>query len=1183
MQADKQILFIFLFIFTFCYKATAEGIFSSKLNKDVEIDHTKPILGFGPGLLTFFGDVGTKNLQGPFKHKLGYHMTLEKNLTNNFNASINLLFGNIYGEEKLSDKNLNFKSTIISQGINFTYYYNKKKDTNRIPFFSPFISIGVGLIYFRPMGDLRNGQGDYYYWKNGSIKNKPEPDTTAIILQRDYSYETDLRKANIDGLGNYSLITPQIPLSLGTQINISNRFSLKIGATYYYTFSDNIDNVSGKSINNHPIYGNRKGDKFKDSYIHSSLTLIYDLSTPKYQKTYEVDDAGLIVLDIKDSDKDGVVDMHDECPGTPRGITVDKHGCPPDDDNDGVPNYLDKDPKTRKGVLVNLYGEEIKEGSGVMPPLKYASFVSEGDTSFIRDSVYKFEPIAEEFQDTSKTEIISGIEDLASDTGLVLNEEEQNSIEDNKDTSSASDTLQQDITLNLDDTTHIAEEEIATAQNDNSNEKNIETENTNIEKIDTSKTIPSYTDTNKFATDVQETKQDQTNKEIIKESTTFADDTTSEKTVQLPEGVIYRVQVGTFKKEVPLEKVNALLNLEGITKETSPEGLSIFNVGIFRTFESAEEVRKIAIKSGIEDAFVVAYKDAVKISVPEAKLITKPIISKGDTLVVEEVKGKEKVTIINITEKDTALLITKKAKLTSEINKKIEHSVEIKQGNTYIVKNTTNRDTIVLESTVNKQDTSLIYKADNTKDDFNEGDTIVVNLIGNEDSVTFSNITQKDTVIAMKIPVISSYMLPGDFQGISMDSELKKGDTLFVSNVSEKDSSTVVKISKDDTTTFTSIVIEKPTKEEEKKVIELIKQIEATEEIKPTKIEEKGLVYKVQIGAFRYAVPLDLFNLFMKLNIKNVEYKFYPVDSLTRYTSGNYNNYKDALKAKQEIISKGITDAFLVAFKDGQRITFGESMAISSKNIETSFASADTTSDLSLIKSDNLNDNNLESFIKGLIFKVQIGAYLYDVPIDLFQSIEAVTTEKGPNGLTRYTAGVFRSSEAVEIFKNAAILKGFKDAFIVTYNDGKKIDIDNALKIITKYEKKEKEEYDAIKNIELEELENLNIFKDENTNIVQNSVKEANDKGIIFKVQVGVFKQGVPPNLWDIYQTIEDLSNYFTSDGLKIYTTGKFNNYEEAVKHKQKIIEKGISDAFIVAYIDERMVSVQEARLLIKQ
>jgi OOP family OmpA-OmpF porin len=57
-----------------------------------------------------------------------------------------------------------------------------------------------------------------------------------------------------------------------------------------------------------------------------------------------------------DSDGDGVPDSVDKCPGTPRGVRVDKAGCPLDLDKDGVADYKDRCPGTPSGAKVNAEG-----------------------------------------------------------------------------------------------------------------------------------------------------------------------------------------------------------------------------------------------------------------------------------------------------------------------------------------------------------------------------------------------------------------------------------------------------------------------------------------------------------------------------------------------------------------------------------------------------------------------------------------------------------------------------------------------------------------------------------------------------------------------------------------------------------------------------------------------------------
>lgn len=57
-----------------------------------------------------------------------------------------------------------------------------------------------------------------------------------------------------------------------------------------------------------------------------------------------------------DADNDGVPENLDKCPDTPKGVKVDKHGCPRDSDRDGVPDHLDKCANTPKGVAVDKKG-----------------------------------------------------------------------------------------------------------------------------------------------------------------------------------------------------------------------------------------------------------------------------------------------------------------------------------------------------------------------------------------------------------------------------------------------------------------------------------------------------------------------------------------------------------------------------------------------------------------------------------------------------------------------------------------------------------------------------------------------------------------------------------------------------------------------------------------------------------
>jgi opacity protein-like surface antigen len=67
-----------------------------------------------------------------------------------------------------------------------------------------------------------------------------------------------------------------------------------------------------------------------------------------------------------DLDGDGVMEGIDKCPNTPRGWPVDEKGCPTDTDGDGVPDGGDKCPDTPKGAVVRPDGCPIdSDGDGI--------------------------------------------------------------------------------------------------------------------------------------------------------------------------------------------------------------------------------------------------------------------------------------------------------------------------------------------------------------------------------------------------------------------------------------------------------------------------------------------------------------------------------------------------------------------------------------------------------------------------------------------------------------------------------------------------------------------------------------------------------------------------------------------------------------------------------------------------
>lgn len=95
----------------------------------------------------------------------------------------------------------------------------------------------------------------------------------------------------------------------------------------------------------------------------------------------------------RDSDDDGVPDSVDQCPGTPAGVRVDRHGCPIDTDGDGVADNLDQCPNTPHGVKVDARGCPVTPVIN-LPTLHFAfdsSLLSTADERTLNDVVEKLD------------------------------------------------------------------------------------------------------------------------------------------------------------------------------------------------------------------------------------------------------------------------------------------------------------------------------------------------------------------------------------------------------------------------------------------------------------------------------------------------------------------------------------------------------------------------------------------------------------------------------------------------------------------------------------------------------------------------------------------------------------------------------------------------------------------------
>ena len=600
----------------------------------------KPTLGLGTGMLSFYGDIYQKHFQSPSVSRIGYELNVAQPLTDYLQFDFYVLHGKLGADERFvaGGRNLNFQSTITAGGINVLYNFDNflKKDRTA----SPYITLGVESFEFLSKTDLYDKYGNkYYYWPDGTIRNMSatEPNAAnAIIIERDYTYETDIRTLNADGFGKYPERSWAIPVGAGFTFKITDHINFKMGSTMHFTFTDYIDGITKNSV------GIRKGNSQNDKFMMTSVSLHYDFYIKKkgvnesYDEPLTADD--MLSMDYADSDSDGVADVNDNCPNTPQGVAVDTHGCPLDDDMDGVPNYLDKEPNTPAGAFVDEHGVQLSDS---LLEYKYNLYmdstgafakveVHEHDGNSFYRSFYQKDYMVSigTFKKALPSDMMTKI--------LSVNDVSSNVLDDSTtmytvgkygNSLDAEKRKQQLVEQGFADAKVVYKQKgtFHDASVFKSNVAEIPKDITNaVENKSTNAPIAEEhqkQNTKEAPADVNNKKKKskkEKNKIIPSEKNTVKNDIYAPSQEINSPGIVYRVQLGAFHKRLPKSAFFAIDDLIEIKTE---QDLYKYTTGSFEKFTDAVFHKGEMVSKGYKDAFIIAYKDGKRISLAEAGAI----------------------------------------------------------------------------------------------------------------------------------------------------------------------------------------------------------------------------------------------------------------------------------------------------------------------------------------------------------------------------------------------------------------------------------------------------------------------------------------------------------------------------------------------------------------------------------
>lgn len=173
---------------------------------------------------------------------------------------------------------------------------------------------------------------------------------------------------------------------------------------------------------------------------------------------------------------------------------------------------------------------------------------------------------------------------------------------------------------------------------------------------------------------------------------------------------------------------------------------------------------------------------------------------------------------------------------------------------------------------------------------------------------------------------------------------------------------------------------------------------------------EPGLVYKIQIASSETEVPPDYFSGFKRVETLR------DAKGVHKYFGGSTTSYDEALVLLNKIRSElKIGDAFVVPYKDGQRIEFDEIEGWGTKRFATPAATPTPA-----VASES-------GVVKG--FVVQLVALRNKDKMPDFKGV-IVKEKKGNDGFYRFYVGPFATAEQAREEQQRLIDLGFSDAFV---------------------------------------------------------------------------------------------------------------------------------------------------------
>ena len=303
----------------------------------------------------------------------------------------------------------------------------------------------------------------------------------------------------------------------------------------------------------------------------------------------------------------------------------------------------------------------------------------------------------------------------------------------------------------------------------------------------------------------------------------------------------------------------------------------------------------------------------------------------------------------------------------------------------------------------------------------------------------------------------------------------------------------------------------------------------------------KGLKYKVKIGAFRDGVPANVINKYLSLDdLESIPQD----DGMVIYAVGTYNSWNDAEGRRFALGLNGFNETSILVDNNGEVSNYVA--PVPEPIIDEEEEVVAPTEEVELVIEEKVVvPSNVTTY------RIQIGAFDKELSDKVFVGVDNVVSFTGKDGLVRYMAGSFTEYKNAISYQAQMKARGFEDAFIVTYKNGERI--------------------------------NLNVaIKTERTTPKAESVVEETKINIEFTVQIVVAEESLSAEDLTKMSKLGNIDKEAKGEKMYRYFAGTYTSLEDANIRLAEAKLTGYADAFIFAKLDGVRITLEQAKELLK-